>query len=350
VPERWRWAVAPLVVAAASRLFSLAVVLAHSASADRVATAFRESDAGWYLGIAANGYHADPLRISPSGSPQHDFAFYPAWPLAMRAGSVLPGPVDVVGAILANVLFVLAAVVVWRVFATRFGERPATLGVALLAFAPAGYVFSLPYTESLFLLLAALSFALVGSWWRAPVGAAAMLTRVAGGAIVASALVEAVLARGRARHGAIAAIVGGGIALACWLGFVALLTGDPLGYTRGSPDWIQNGGVGQFAVALERPTVERGAWFVAYAVVVVGALLLVRRDRELAVYSLVALALPLLPGGALGSMPRYALVAFPAFAMLAERLGPRWGWVAVAASALVQVVFAGWVFAGDFHP
>ena len=347
VPDRWRWVLVPLAVAIASRVFSLAVIGIQAARGDSLAQVFTKSDAGWYLGIAADGYHADPLRFSPGGGPQHDFAFYPAWPLLLR---VLPGPTEIAGAILANLLFLVAAVLVWRLFADRFGRRDATVGTALLAFAPAAYVFSLPYTESLFVLLAAASFLLHRSLWRGPVGAATVLTRVAGGAIAASALLEAILVRGRERRAAIAAVVGAGLGLLAWLGYVAILTGDPLGYAQGTPNWMANGGFAGVVQAFTKPTVERLTFLAAYGLVVVGAVLLVRRDRELAVYSLVAVALPMLPGGSLGSFPRYALVAFPAFAMLAGRLGPRWGWALVAGFAVLQAILAGWVFDGGFHP
>ncbi len=76
----------------------------------------------------------------------------------------------------------------------------------------------------------------------------------------------------------------------------------------------------------------------------VGALLVLRRDRELGVYALVALALGLLPGGFIASMPRYSLVAFPAFAGLAQRLGRRAAQVLVVLFALAQWFFVSWSF------
>ncbi|HYO42382.1 MAG TPA: hypothetical protein VES19_04220 [Candidatus Limnocylindrales bacterium] len=348
---RWRWIIVPLLIGVASRLFSTALIVGVNAvRAVPAPDPFRIWDGGWYLRIAATGYHADPARYGPSGLPQHDYAFYPAWPAMLRAASEPFGSPSLVGALLANLLFLLAAVLMWRVFHDRIGPRSASLGVALVAFAPPAFVFSLPYTESLFLALAAASLLARRSAWRGPLGAAAMLTRVAGGALVVAAAVEAVLARGAERRAAVAAVIGGGAALVGWVLFVGAISGDPLAAATASSKWVHDGGVAQVLFAATHPTLRRAAWVVLYALVVAGAMLLWRRDRELAVYSLVALVLPMLPGGGLPSMPRYALVAFPAFAMLADRLGRRAGLVLLGAFIAGQVLFARWVVGGSIQP
>ena len=88
----------------------------------------------------------------------------------MKAGGLLVAPFDLrivtVATGLATVLFLAGSVVAWRVMADRLGPRAATAGLALLAFSPAAYAFSLVYAESLFLLLAAASF-LAGGHGRA---------------------------------------------------------------------------------------------------------------------------------------------------------------------------------------
>ncbi len=59
---------------------------------------------------------------------------------------------------LANLLFIAAAVLAWRLLAERFDPDLATGAVALFAFSPSACVFSLAYSEPLFLLLAAAYF------------------------------------------------------------------------------------------------------------------------------------------------------------------------------------------------
>jgi hypothetical protein len=74
-------------------------------------------------------------------------------------------------------------------------------------------------------------------------------------------------------------------------------------------------------------------------------MLVVRRDVELGVYSLGVLAISLLPGGVIYSLPRYAVVAFPAFAGLSGVLGRRGTLALVVALALAQGLFVKWAFA-----
>jgi len=76
---------------------------------------------------------------------------------------------------------------------------------------------------------------------------------------------------------------------------------------------------------------------------VAGAVLVLRRDRELGIFALGVLALTLLPGGLVSSTPRYAISAFPAFAGLALAARGRWSSLALVASALAQALFVYWV-------
>jgi len=76
-------------------------------------------------------------------------------------------PDGITSVVLANLLFVLAAVLLWRLLADRLDPSAATHAIALLAFSPPAYVFSLAYSESLFLLIAVMFFfAPASSPWR----------------------------------------------------------------------------------------------------------------------------------------------------------------------------------------
>lgn len=208
-------------------------------------------------------------------------------------------------------------------------------------------MFSLAYSESLFLLAAALFFLVPStSAWRAPVAALAMLTRIAGGAIVASAAVQAVRTRGPERRVAVLAVLGGLAAFAAWWVFIALLTGDPMGYAKGSSSWIHGSPVAALLSTARNHPVRMAGWVAFVALVGLGSLWLVRRDPELFTFSAMVLAtalLPVLAGGIVHSIPRYAVVAFPAFAGLAGPLGRRGSTVLVTLFVLAQVAFAAWV-------
>ncbi len=343
-PGHGRWLLLPAAIALASRLYSVAVLSTLSSLPATRPNLLTVWDATWYLGIAETGYHGGVVRGG------HDFAFFPAWPFVIKVGSLGVFPLAETGAVLANGLFVAALVLIWRVLADRLDAATATTGIVLLAFAPSAYVFSLPYSEPLFLLAAGSYFlAPSNSRWRVPAASLAMFTRIAGAGLAASALVRAMTTRGRERVASLVAAASGGLAFAIWWLFIALLTQRPTGFLLGSPSWAHGGsGLMRIAVALVHPNLARLAWLGFVALVVVGAVALVRRDRELAVFSLAVLALSLLPGGLVNSMPRYALSAFPAFGGLAIVLGRfdrRLVWVVAVLFALAQIAFAALVLA-----
>lgn len=346
--RQWPTYALPAAIATASRAYSIAVITAVATVSGMHRSVLSIWDAAWYLRIAATGYHGRAVFGL------HDFAFFPAWPALVKLASLGVLPPDVTGAVLANMLFIVAVVLIWIVLAARLGDGAATGGVLLLAFAPPAYVFSLPYSETLFLAAAALFFcAGPDSRWRLPLAALAMLTRIAGAALVASSLLVAARTTGRHRYAALAAAAGGILAFAIWWAFIALLTRQFAGFLLGSPSWDHGGsGLTRLIAALHRPTVERVAWLAFFVLVTLGAVGLARVDLELAAFSLAALSFALLPGGTVNSMPRYALSAFPAFgglALWAQR--PGWKLLAVVAVAFAvgQIAFASWVLAAPPH-
>ncbi len=335
----------PLGVALASRAYSGMLVLAANAlSHPHRRDPFVAWDAGWYLQVAKHGYHAAPVTLTATNV-HHDFAFFPLWPLVIRATTLDPIPAAVTAVVLANLLFVIGAVLAWRLLADRLGVSVATGALVLLAFSPAAYVFSLAYSEPLFLLIAAGYFLTRRDPVRhGALSALAMLARIAGAAIVASAMVVAITTRGRERRAAVLAAVLGGVAFAAWCGYIALLTHDPAGFLLGSPSWGRSAGLVQILDLLRHHDPRRIAALGFTGLVFAGSVLLLRRDPELAVYSVVAVGLGLLPGGIISSMPRYALVAFPAFAGLAARLGRRGTLALGIGFALAQWFFVSWAF------
>jgi hypothetical protein len=117
-------------------------------------------DAGWYGGIALDGY-----SFEGRFDKQQNIAFFPAFPMLERAagyplGAFSPGvPRErrmarlLWGGVLVSVIaFVWAAVYLWRLARDTIGEDRASAAVALLAAYPFALFFSAPYTESLFLL------------------------------------------------------------------------------------------------------------------------------------------------------------------------------------------------------
>jgi hypothetical protein len=112
-------------------------------------------DAGWYLGIAANGYQWDPAV-----SGQQNIAFMPALPLLMRFGGRLLGGQPLwAGQIVVLLASLWGFVYVYRLARASLGDADrATTAVALLAAYPFAVFYSAVYTESIFLLCSAGAF------------------------------------------------------------------------------------------------------------------------------------------------------------------------------------------------
>jgi hypothetical protein len=153
-------------------------------------------DAAWYLVIARYGYRPD-LGIYPRT------AFFPLYPLGLRAITWLGPPPILAGVLLSVAALALALYGVHRLTTlelARAGARPlgadraadaARLTVSMVAFAPMAFFFSAVYSESLYLALSVGLFwsARNGRWtWVGVLGALAGATRSAGLVLVVPAL------------------------------------------------------------------------------------------------------------------------------------------------------------------
>jgi hypothetical protein len=132
-------------------------------SRDPVANLPARFDAGWYGGIALDGYYWDNTFQR-----QRNIAFFPAMPLLMRPVGALFGMYDVTasrerrmlralwaGTVVSLVAFFWALYYVSRLADELVGAERAAAAALLLAAYPFAVFFSAPYTESLFLLGAA---------------------------------------------------------------------------------------------------------------------------------------------------------------------------------------------------
>ncbi|MDQ2933549.1 MAG: hypothetical protein M3R49_00955 [Chloroflexota bacterium] len=328
-------AAVPVAIALGSRLISLTLIAVAGRSGGWPMHSGEEGvllawDAQWFLSIAQHGYHAAPLAVHAGGA-FHDFAFFPLWPVligVISLGGLLPA--GVVQVVAANVLFVGACFAVHNALATRFTGTIAVSATLLFALAPPAYVGSLGYSEPLYICLAALYFLPAfrrgeRPWPRAAIAIAAQLTRLPGSALsLATGFVA--LVRRRVTPGVMVVALSGPAAFAAWWLFVAVLTGNPLGYLEGSPNWYQGSGaatgVGALVQAVAIPSLYSVVSVAFLAAMIVGAVAAWRVDSELGVYAVLSIA-----GTALfaswESMPRHAWVAFPAFAGLAGIGGRR---------------------------
>jgi hypothetical protein len=145
-------------------------------------------DAGWYGGIALDGYHWDHTFQR-----QRNIAFFPAAPLLMRPLGAAFGMYDETaprerrmlralwaGVVMSLVAFLWALHYLVRLGRDLIGEEPASQAALLLAAYPFSVFYSAPYSESLFLLgaVGASFHFLRGEWAKASAwGMFAGLTR-----------------------------------------------------------------------------------------------------------------------------------------------------------------------------
>jgi hypothetical protein len=134
-------------------------------------------DAVWYLRIADSGYAGD----------EHRTAFFPLYPLAVRAvgeiGGGGPGGRLVAAYLVSLAAFLGALYLFHRLVSLELGRRMAWPAVLLLSLFPASLFFGAPYSESLFLLLSVGAFyaARTDRWaWAGACAAGAAATRSSG--------------------------------------------------------------------------------------------------------------------------------------------------------------------------
>jgi hypothetical protein len=281
-------------------------------------------DVGWYMAIALFGYEAGPFD---SGDP-HNWAFFPLFPLIVRAAYGVTGEAQMTGMLVSHICFFGALVVLHRYIVTRGGDTgTADRAVFYLAFFPSSYVFSLPLTESLFLLLSVGSiFAAERQRWIASgvLAGFTSATRVTGILLLAPL---ALLAWGSLRAAGwkskfrSACLLFAPIGLLAYMLYLGQLTGNPFAFRDVQQAWGRALGMRQLVRAVVDYAVSPGlvaaSWdfrllnVAALLLALAAALVLaVRRDWALSAYTFVSVLVPLATGS-LQSMNRYIVVLFP---------------------------------------
>ncbi|SDQ71442.1 hypothetical protein [Quadrisphaera sp. DSM 44207] len=334
-------------------------------------------DATWYQRIAETGYPL-PLPRGDDGAPlQSEWAFFPAYPLLVRAAAAATGASWPVAAPTTSLLVgAVAAVVVLHLFraAARRAQEPgadpsaaprtALAGLALVLVFPSSPLLQYAYSESLALLaLAGALLALVHRryGWCAVAVLLLGASRAVAPPFAAVVAVHA-LARWRARgHDpfpvrerlAVALLAAASaLAAAAWPAVVALATGRVDGYAQ-----LQSAWRGQDAtwvlpwVSGSRHVVGPvlGPVLLALAVASLVVWCTGRRARalgpELPAWVLAYAAHLLLVVDLWTSAPRFWLLAFPLALLLAAGLRSRGHLVTwLAASVALQVVWTAWLW------
>ncbi|MCL5265381.1 MAG: glycosyltransferase family 39 protein [Chloroflexi bacterium] len=306
-------------------------------------------DGLWYLKIAAQGYDYW----------DHSLAFFPFYPLVVRiVGSLLHGNYLMAAVVVSVASYLVALVYLYKLARQEFDEGIARRSIIYLAIFPTAFFFMAVYTESLFLALtvAAFYYARRKRWVLVGIlGMVASLTRSTGLLLVIPLLVEYLQQRQfnlREVRADILSILVVPAGTALYVVYNLLSFGRPTAFLEAQDHWERALAVpwqallDSWALATTDPfvpLVTPNDGSILYQVLYLSnqpsghvynlvffalgfALMLIALKTLRPVYGLYALlslALPLFdPSGMapLLSMPRFVLVVFPLFFVLA-RLG-----------------------------
>jgi len=325
---------------AISRLALLLVAVFTLADAPGVAAATAGSflckfDCNWYMSIAEYGYSTAESLNQPGAT---NFAFYPLYPLLVGELSRLLHMNPLAAAVaISNFAFLLSLRYIQRYLVEFCGAPRSTalLTLALICFLPQSLAFSVPYSESLFLLLLVVAMYYVRREQFLAAGVAAALlsaTRANGIFFLLFVLVWIWRHRGAFAFAlpwrtpeVFVPVVLAPLGLFLFWGYCFMATGDAFAH----PSSELHGWGWQFTapwenvpVAIRSEGMPRIAMLVSIGVF--SGTLLLLRQRMFEEFALCAGCLVLVwSGGSTGSIFRYWLFAFPIWYVFARFLQPR---------------------------
>lgn len=350
-------------------------------------------DAGWYLGIALNGYDYDP-DARPTA--QQNVAFFPAYPMAMRAATAWIGGRIVrpdeptsgnriewqyamhrralaAGLLVSITAFGWGLVYLYRLVRRLGGDETAATSAVVLACAwPCSLFYSAVYTEGLFFLgvVGAWYHLREREWWPAFAwGVVTGLTRP-NGFLLSAPLALLVVTdwraiwrndAGRRRTALLGVLAASGpvVGVAIFCAYLDSLTGNPLVWMQAHQAWGRTA-TDVAGLFTERADIIANQGFYAYSIsqpielinasFVIASLILAvpvtkRFGLAYGAFLLLMIAPPLFRGGFL-SLGRLTSTLFPLFLYLGWQLrGTPLAVTAMAFAgfqALLAVVFFTW--------
>jgi Gpi18-like mannosyltransferase len=316
-------------------------------------------DAVHYLDISQRGYYGT------------DMAFFPLYPTLIHIVGAFVGSDLIAGLLISNVAFFFGLLFFYKLVEHQYTRAVAHRAIFYISIFPTAVFFSAVYTESLFFALTVASFYYIREhkWLTAGlVGALAALTRVEGVILMVPYAIElfsAARAAGFARFFApkwrVVRIALGMIAMPLGLGtymaWLWVLHGDPLYFSHVQSHWNRQLAWpwvsfvhayklivhAKSTIVISNESIEIAFTLLMIAVLFAG----VRRLRpSFTAYMALSIIIPM-STSSLMSMPRFALVLFPMFAILALWGGKTWVNNAIVAFSLpllglFTVLFADW--------
>ncbi|MFN0195626.1 MAG: hypothetical protein ACKVT0_02700 [Planctomycetaceae bacterium] len=325
-------------------------------------------DTLWYLSVVEVGYRADPkLPI------QQNVAFFPGFPLAIRAMQSIGLPVIPSAILLSNLATLAAGCLLYRYASRVFGEPSARWTLLLWQFYPMGFFGSVPYADPFLAIgiIGALSAAqqenyrLAGVW-----GGIATAFRPPAVAL-AGLFIPVLSSRPWNRDKAVRAFVGlalTGVGVAAYFAYLGYVFGDPLLYLHVSwydPPKMSGLNPVRWLITLlagvlnviklltnsDSPPLELYSGRIADPLLYLWALMWLPSIRKLGtgvlLFAMVSFLLPLMTLETVASYGRYIWCIIPVFLVAGNKIGGKEsGWVTLVIFAAGQFVLAMWFGGG----
>lgn len=151
-------------------------------------------DTGWYLDISQNGY--TPRSLDQLVLQQTNIVFFPLYPLLMRFLGSITGSHYIAGIVISNFFLIISCIYLYRLVSLDSDKASAIRSVKYLLLFPISFIFSGVFTESMYLALTLMCFyyARKGKWQVAGVtGFCLSLTRSVGVLVVLPLLYEGLM-------------------------------------------------------------------------------------------------------------------------------------------------------------
>ncbi len=288
------------------------------------------------------------IRIATSGYAGTEMAFFPLYPLLIRAIGALTGNHLIAGLLISNIASFFGLLFFYKLVEHQYDRAVAHRAIFYISIFPTAVFFSAVYTESLFFALTVASFYYIRErkWVVAGVmGFFASLTRVEGVLLAVPFLIEwlttifgsgtppAAALRGALRWpiGKVIRPIGGlvliPLGLLAYMAYLWVLRGDPLYFSHVQTHWNRHLALPWESVthefriiahATSQQTIANDSLEIVFTALMLSVLVagLWRLRPSYSVYMALSILVPM-STSSLMSMPRFALVLFPMFVMFA---------------------------------
>jgi hypothetical protein len=304
-------------------------------------------DSGWYLNVAKNGYVSDTINGG-----QSNYGFFPFYPVAIKLLGLLIHNNFVAGIIISNLLLLISSMYLFLLSLNFYQNRSiALMAVGILFFFPGSYLLSGVYSESAFICFSIMSIYFFEKRDYALCGISGFfltLTRPFGVLILVPLFLRYVSKYGIDFKPKVIYLALIPLGMFSFFTYCYLTTGDFLLYVHAKETgWGTKYAIPWQVLIQGLRTTDHYLYFNALytlTIVVLSVFLMSYGPLYFLLWVLLLIIAPLSNGIVnLVCMPRYILVCFPLFMMLAAfATKQKWGWVLIFLLAAINFFLSGY--------